>query len=130
MVFSQKKDFSFNIKFFFYAVVTFLIFLMLFLYLCGHAHFPFAAKINVLNYFNLLNEFNSNKVKMDYLLQAIYFIDEKGKKRKKVGKMNEIAVLFTQVVVCSSTRIVFVIEFLLHYSCNNGVVMRIISNDN
>ena len=80
--FSQKRDF-FLISNFSYAVVTFLIFLMLFLYLCGHAHFPFAAKINVLNYFNLLNEFNSNKVKMDYLLQAIYFIDEKEKKKKK-----------------------------------------------
>ena len=60
------------------------------------------CKNKCLKLYYLLNELKNSK--NDYLLQA--FIDEKGKKRKKVGKMNEIAVLF----YTSSTRI-FVIEF-------------------
>ena len=43
-----------------------------------------------------------------------HLLTKKEKKEKKVGKMNEIAVLF----YTSSTRI-FVIEFL-HYSCNKS----------
>ena len=75
--FSQKKSFSSNFS---YVVVTFFKNFNFIFYLCGHA-FPFAAKINVLNYFNLLNELNSNK--NDYLLQAFILLTKKEKKGKK-----------------------------------------------